>query len=432
MNATYTIHVADVAQFNKLLANAQKKADKLGVPAITATFSKPFLTEYRDARGFTRSSTMVTVTIEGATPKFAGWKLVGIVSPLKADDGSVLPIITTVPGETVKTNGQARDPLACDHCKVRRDRLESFVVQHDDGSERQVGRSCLADFLGDVRMSPGGLASLMNTLASISNSVAEWHKGERKFDSESLNLVMATSIAVIRNHGWVSAKESYASDGRKVATKTRVLRTMEAVLTEPAENAEMVLLEDWRDRNFDVLSNIPTAADFATAEDYREKLGVILDTKESAEGLNDYFAAIRILNYAGAVNHKAMGIAVSIVPTIERELGINTDPLKTLITEARKTSKAVGTIKERKTFTGLTFIENRRVDRGFETMTIATFVTADGNIIKCFSHMLLNPGQVVNLKATVTRHSEFKGATETIVNRPDMKSLPLSVPIVRR
>lgn len=419
MNATYTIHAADVAQFNKLLAVAQKKAEKLGVPAITASFGTPFLTEYRDARGFARSATMVQVTIDGATPKYAGWKLVGIVSPLKADDGSVLPIITTVPGETVNTNGQARDPLACDHCKVRRDRLESFIVQHDDGSERQVGRSCLADFLGDVRMSPGGLASLMNTLASLSNSVAEWHKGPRRFDSESLNLVMATSIAVIRNHGWVSSKEAYVTDGRKVATKTRVVRTIEAVLTEPAEDAEIALMEDWRDRNFDVLNNIPTEADYTTAADYREKLGVILDTKESTEGLNDYFAAIRILNYAGAVNHKAMGIAVSIVPTIERELGIGAvDPVKALIQAARKTSKAVGEVNKRQTFTKLTFIENRNVDRGFENMTIATFVTADGNIIKCFTHMTLNPGDVVTLKATVKRHSEFKGVTETIVNRP--------------
>ena len=417
MNATYTIHAADVAQFHKLLGNAQKKADKLGVPAITASISKPFTVESRDRRGNFRMETMVTVTLTGTTPKYAGWKLVGIVSPLKADDGTVLPIITTVPGETVRTNGQARDPLACDHCKVRRDRLESFIVTHDDGTEKQVGRSCLKDFLGDDKMSPAGLAGLMNTLASISNAVAEWHKGPRRFDSESLTLVMACTISCIRNHGWVSAKESKATDGQKVATRVFVQRAMEAVLDEPAADAEQADHDQWQYKHFDALNDMPSAADYAKATEYREcsELQVLLDEKADS---SDYFAAIRIIVFAGAVNRKAMGIAVSIVPTLERVLGITTDPLKVLIADARKVSKAVGEIKKRQTFTGLTFIENRTVDRGFENMTIATFVTPERNIIKCFTHMALNPGQVINLKATVTRHSEYKGTTETVVNRP--------------
>ena len=414
MNATYTIAQNDVAQFNKLLANAQKKADKLGVPAITAAFSAPFVTEARDRNNILRFVTMVTVTLTGTTPKYAGWKLVGIVSPLKADDGSVLPIITTVPGETVKGNGQARDPLACDHCKLRRDRLESFIVTHDDGTEKQVGRSCLADFLGDVRMSPGGLASLMNTLASISNSVAEWHRGERKFDSESLNLVMAASLSCIRSYGWVSSKEAHTSNGNKTATKVRVQDAVNAFLSRP-EDETTGDYKAWLANIRCPLKDLPTAADFDTAADYREKLGVILDTKESTEGLNDYLSAIRILNYAGAVNHKAMGIAVSIVPLIERETNVKTDPVKDLLVGALKTSQHIGEPKKRQTFSGVTFIENFATGAGY---SIATFVTPEGNILKTFTHQTLLRGQKVNLKATTVRHSEYKGAKETIVNRP--------------
>lgn len=417
MNATYTIHAADVAQFNALLANANKKAVKVGSTPITATISEPFTVESRDRRGNVRMETMVRVTIDGVTPKYAGWKLVGVVSPLKADDGTILPIVTTVPGETVRTNGQARDPLACDHCKVRRDRLESFIVTHDDGTEKQVGRSCLKDFLGDEKMSPAGLAALMNTLASISNAVAEWHKGPRRFDSESLSLVMACTISCIRNHGWVSAKESKATDGRKVATRVFVQRAMEAVLEEPAEDAEQADFNYWQDRHFNALNDMPTAADYAKAEEYRNcsELQVLLDEKADS---SDYFAAIRIICFAGAVNRKAMGIAVSIVPTLERELGINVDPIKALIAEARKTSVAVGEIDKRQVFQNLTFIENVVIPRDFENMTVATFVAPGGNIIKCFTHMALNPGDKCNLKATVKKHSTFKGTTETIVNRP--------------
>lgn len=417
MNANYNIHAADVAQFNKLLANANKKAEKVGSTPITASFGEPFTVETRDRRGNIRMETRVWVTITGSTPKFNGWKLTGIVSPLKTDSGELIAIVTTVPGEHVESGLAARDPLACDHCKVRRDRLESFIVKHDDGTEKQVGRSCLKDFLGDDKMSPAGIAGLMNTIASISTSVAEWHKGPRRFDSESLTLVMACTISCIRNHGWVSAKESKATDGRKVATRVFVQAAMNAVLDEPAADAEQAEFAYWQDKHFNALNDIPTEADYAKAEEYRNcsELQVLLDEKADS---SDYFAAIRIICFAGAVNHKAMGIAVSIVPVLERQLGVNQDPLKVLVENARKSSRPVGEVKKRETFLNLTFIETRTVDRGFENMSISTFLTSGGDILKCFTHMALNPGQKVNLKATVTRHSEFKGVTETVVNRP--------------
>ena len=412
MNATYRIQTIDIAQFNKLLANAQKKATKLGVLPITATFGNPYKVEVTE-RGVTRFLTMTEVTITGATPKFEGWKLVGVVSPLKTDTGEILPIVTTVPGETVQTRAQTRDPLWCDHCKVRRDRLESFIVCHDDGTERQVGRNCLGDFLGDPKMSPAGLANLLNTLASISNSVAEWSRGPRRFDSESLDLVLATTLACIRNHGWVSSKEAFATG--KVSTRHYVQLAMQAFLSRPDEPMDSPAYLAWFDLYRPQVADLPVDSDFANASKYRENLEVILDTKEEAEGLNDYLQAIRILQFAGAVNLKAMGIAVSIVPMVDRELNVTTDPVKAMILAANKTSKFVGTPKKREVFAGLTFIENFNSNQGF---SIATFVSPDGDIIKMFSHQALLPGTKVNIKATTVRHDTYKGINQTIVNRP--------------
>lgn len=414
MNATYNINETDVAQFHKLVENANKKARKLGVPEYTVSVGSPVRREYTE-RGATRIETVVSVTINGSTPKFGGWRLVGVVSPLKTDSGELLPLVTTVPGEHVQTGTQARDPLWCDHCKVRRDRLESFIVAHEDGSERQVGRNCLTDFLGDVRMSPAGLAGLMNTLASISDSVAQWHKGPRRFNAESLNLVLACSLSAIRAHGWVSSKEAYATG--KTSTKSRVFEIMNAFLRAPDcsdmtpdDALDSYVSWTWG-HNLAVRNTLPTAADFTKAAEYRQNLSVMLD--ETPEG-NDYMDAIRLLNFAGAVNPKALGIAVSIVPTVNRHLGVETDPVKGILFAAQKTSKPVGQPKKREVF-AVTFIENFQTGTG---MTIATFVTADGNILKAFSHQTLTPGQKVSLKATVVRHDTYKGVHQTVVNRP--------------
>lgn len=412
MNATYTINVNDTEKFNALLRNAQKKAAKLNVEPITATFGKPFVREYSE-RGRQRFVTLVEVVISGATPKYAGWKLVGVVTPLKVDSGELLPFVTTVPGETVSTNGQARDPLACDHCKVRRDRLESFIVQHENGTERQVGRSCLKDFLGDDRMSPSGLASLLNTLASISTSVTEWHKGPRQFDSESLTLVMACTLATIRKYPFVTVKEARERED-KVATRVRVNDVMQAYISRPENEQDERAMDMWRNNNrYADLECLPTEADFAKAAQYRDELAVIMDTKAEGEP-NDYLTALTVLSQTGAVNRKALGIAVSAVSFVDRELGRNQDPVKALMLGALKTSKFIGEPKKRMVME-LTFVENRPTASG---MTIATFVDGNGNLVKCFSHQLLNPGQKVSLKATVVRHDTYNGVNSTIVNRP--------------
>lgn len=415
MNATYAIRETDVAQFHKLVANANKKALKLGVAEYTVEVGKPYSVEFVE-RGVTRFETLVKVTIVGTTPKFSGWKLVGVVSPLKTDSGELLPLVTTVPGEHVQTSTKARDPLWCDHCKVRRDRLESFIVAHDDGSERQVGRNCLTDFLGDARMSPAGLANLMNTLASISNTVAEWHKGPRQFSADSLNLVLACTLSAIRAFGWVTTKEAMAT-GTKTSTKVRVSEILHAFMRAPdctnlTPDDALVQVQIWQG-NYQpqYTGNLPTAADFTKVSDYRNKLAVILD--EEAEG-NEYMDAIRLLNFAGTVNAKALGIAVSIIAMVDRKTGTTTDPVKTLLLNAQKTSKPVGQPKKREVFSGLTFIENFRTN----DFSIATFVDPNGNIIKTFTHQVLLPGTKVDLKATVVRHDVYKGINQTIVNRP--------------
>jgi hypothetical protein len=412
MNATYTINETDVAQFHKLVENANKKAAKVGATPYTVTVGKPFAREYMH-RNRRYTEIVVEVTIVGTTPKFNGWKLVGVVSPLKTDSGELLPLVTTVPGEHVKTAAQSRDPLWCDHCKVRRDRLESFIVAHEDGSEKQVGRNCLKDFLGDDRMSPAGLAGLMNTLSAISDKVTEWHKGPRQFSATSLNLVLACSISAIRAYGWVSSKEAYVTG--KTATKTRVNEILYSFVAAPDCSdltADAAHEEVVRWGYSHSAANLPTAADFAKASEYRNNLSVMLD--EEPEG-NEYMDALRLLNYVGAVNPKAMGIAASIVATVDRKMGVETNPIKAILTKAQATSKHVGEPKKRMEFSGVTFIENFQTSTG---MTVATFVTADGNVLKAFSHQTLNPGQKVNLKATVVRHDTFKGANQTVVNRP--------------
>lgn len=410
---TYAIPADSIEFFNKLLNKAQKKAEKLGVEPIAASYSEPYTVEaavYTSFGYVARYTTFVNVTMTGTVPMFNGWSLIATVSPLATENGDVLPVVMSNPGVTTKIGSSIQDATWCDHCKVRRDRTESFIVRHEDGTEKQVGRNCLKDFTGDERMSPAGLASLMNTLSSIGNAAEEFGRGPRRFDSESLTLVLACTISSIRKFGWVSSRDAYTSG--KTPTKTYANEIMHAYLSLPAEKEQM---EAWTARNKEMAAMLPTEADFAKAGEYRQNLSVILDTKEEAGESNDYLNALRVISVAGTVNKKAMGIACSIIVMVDRDGTGDLNPVKTILTNATKTSKPVGEPKKRQVFSGVTFIENFHTGSGF---SIATFVTADGNILKSFSKQDLKPGQVINLKATVVRHDIYKGTHQTIVNRP--------------
>jgi hypothetical protein len=85
------------------------------------------------------------VEIAGCAPRIDGWVLAARVefndiignvvriAPGRDDDGSF---------ERYRTI----DPI-CEHCNSRRNRNDIFVLEHEDGRRKVVGRNCLADFL---------------------------------------------------------------------------------------------------------------------------------------------------------------------------------------------------------------------------------------------------------------------------------------------
>ena len=52
----------------------------------------------------------------------------------------------SVPG--VELDGWRPEVSECDHCGTTRRRSATYLVEHEDGSRKQVGSSCMADFLG--------------------------------------------------------------------------------------------------------------------------------------------------------------------------------------------------------------------------------------------------------------------------------------------
>jgi hypothetical protein len=418
---TYMIPAEAKAAFDKVFARAVRKATKLGVPALTATFGKPVTREIlRKGRPTGRFVTDLPVTITGENPSLNGWKLTGIITPLKTDDGSILPLVTTVPGETVSDDTRnTSDPLKCDHCGARRDRLETFVVTHENGTEKQVGRQCLADFLGGAAQnSPAALASLAGLRTDLDNEVKALGNFTRSFYSDSLETVFACTLAVIRKHGWVPTSKARMT--YEIATRTHVGESMDALACKPNPdnfdtNEQFVqALAIWTHETSLRAPQLPTFADYDQAREILEHLNVWFDQQLDNGALNDYLASCRIILGARAANRKAMGIACSMVPLALKEMGLmdRVDPVLAKLLEAKKVSTYIGTIGKRETFKAL-FIERLPTNFG----SVSTFLVGT-NIVKTFTAVgNLKAGDEVTIKATPQRHSEFRGVRETVMNR---------------
>lgn len=133
------------------LTKLRKRADKRGltggfdVEATPETWSETL----EGGVSVTRSGYRVRIT--GQPPQYAGWRLIAAVDTLKDEAGRPLFVLRCAPGvDDELVDREALVPGQCDHCRTARaNRRRLFLVQQQaTGEYRQVGASCLKDFLG--------------------------------------------------------------------------------------------------------------------------------------------------------------------------------------------------------------------------------------------------------------------------------------------
>jgi hypothetical protein len=304
MNNTYNIPAGSFGLFQKAVERANRKAEKLGVAPLTVERLGSVKTTQPDGS----ISKYEKVSIKGTEISLNGWKFIGTISVLVADDGRKLPLITAVPGETVTESRYAADPLFCAHCKARRDRLETYIVRHEDGTEKQVGSSCLKDFIGDNNTSPDAVARWAGICIALDREVGGILQ-DRDFSGYSFQHVIATTEAVCRARGWVSK----AMSGPTAPATARFVRAIMDARSELAAIDNRADFENFLTSFGLDEKMIPTRNDLDNASQIIEKLQVSLDKDEETGEVarSNYLFALRTMLMAGTVNTKAFNVAVS-------------------------------------------------------------------------------------------------------------------------
>lgn len=268
-------------------------------------------------------------------------------------------------------------------------------------SIKQIGSTCLQDFLGGLTPDRAVAMCMFYAQAAGFCEDAEdegrEYRGARSEPRYDLLEVLTITATMVRMHGWCSAGTAKL-DPSAHATKSNVLHYLIAY----GRSEEEV---KWH------REHEATEADAGRAREALNWAQGLLDRDDA--DLNDYLHNLRVIVGAGSVEERGLGLACSILPVAERELG--------KVVEGRAAaavSEYVGEVGKRNEFT-LTVMYLNSYETQFGTKTICKFADGAGNRVTWFASGSpdLTVGETVRCKATPKRHEVYKGHKETNVQR---------------
>lgn len=409
---TEVIDLADLDAVRASVEKANKKAAKIGVAGYTITLGE------RSSRDITAPDPFVPgawkvigtvgtveVTVTGEAPKYAGWTFVATIDWVGNDAvikkvNGLEDIDTTAVRATLVPNG-------CDHCNAARDRNETYLLRHEDGAFKQVGSTCLRDFLGvQVNLSLIGY-----------NPYSDCDSTNRYAPEFFTTLgALEDTLALVRAYGWVSAGAAY-NDPSKTSTKDRLIEAYKDHRTTVA--GRRTAGQEYRDA---IVAN-HREDDAATAE------AVLAWVRSDAVGNSDYAQNLRAAvgteprTPVETFRFEHLGIVISAVTGYQRWVE------KNAAKETERTqfaaSEFVGAEKERLRNLRLTVRSSRWVDSQFGSSLLVLLHDEAGNAFKTFasnpSRALETAGAVVVLDGTVKKHETYNGLKSTVLTRCSVK-----------
>ena len=388
---TFAIPTTNLDTLTSALDRLNRKAITLGLAPMVYVVGDAFMVPRdKNRQGLVISWREVhPVTVESRRISLNGWHLDAV---LVASGDQVM--VRCIPGASVDPKYRTCDASHCDHCGVTRNRHETFVVRHDNGATRQVGRQCLADFIGHANAA--FLAEQAQFIAKLTDAEEDDSAAcnrERLYASTVLYLQLVA--AVIRLHGWVSSGS--ATDHRR-ATK------------DVATDVYWTKKDDVR------MAYAPTEEDVRTAAAARAWAlegfgGKPVNTRSDYE--HNAYLSVR----GEVMGDRTEALAASVVASYLREQ----DRLRLRkLTEGTPFNDAyLATEGERVSFYAR-LLSTKALDSQFGVTTIHRFLTRDGHAVVWFASdtELSEEDEGERLfTATVKKHDDYRGTKQTVVSR---------------
>jgi len=357
------------------------------------------------------SLAMVDLALIAERPALAGWVFLAAVEPLEGGN-----LIRQVPGADV-AEGElapwATGAIACDHCQARRRRAETFVVRADGtdpaipaGTYKQVGRQCIAAFLGGK--SPAAIVAQLgwpDVVRGVGDEDGEggWGGGG-SVQLHDPTLFVIQTAAVIRLDGWRSrARARDDGDGRP-STASHVL----GLLTPPFGGDPR---GDWQR---EVARCKPNDED-------RERGAAALAWARGLAGHTDYERNLSLVARQTGLRHEHAGILASAVSAYVRVLEREVERTRQADTARACLSAHVGEVGQRLTL-AVTVQRVASFDTDYGALHVISLRDAANNLLvwKTGSQNP-KPGEKIWIRGSVKSHGEYRGEAQTVLTRCEIR-----------
>lgn len=362
--------VATLSKFEKIANRSKSKGLEGGFTVLGITDEI-----YKDINtGIEYNYSVIEVECESV--KFAGWEFLSVA---EVEQGVVL---TRGIGSSDEIKPSQVRVGYCDHCGTTRSRKKYIFVKNETGEIKQVGSTCVKDFLG-WEFTPSFLP--------------EWDSFEKEssssggFSGVDTGSVAIVALSVVAKEGYKSAKQF----GYEGSTSS----TVWDLLTNKKFRAEF--------GDFYGVNKSATADEIAKSQELIEFAKNFVGESAYAENLRAT-ASLRFQTY------KTVGLFISSI--IARQKAEEQEV-------AKKTAKiystepfgAVGTKIE----TEVTVLSSQVVESDWGSSTLWTFESGDYKL-KWFESgysFKAEIGEVVKIKGTIKGFNEYKGTYSTLLTR---------------
>lgn len=361
---------------------------------------------------------MITFRIVSEPVRWDGWRFVAVLEAVQVLDGDNPEVLTgnlyparqhgsgyvwetairRLPDAVLPEGKYTKntDASICDHCGKRRNRAQTFIVQHTDGRTMQVGRSCLRDFTGGTSAERmyDLLRDLFDTSEAWSFDPYQDYDGIGGGNTARIydvyNFVLAAHITA-RKNGLVTRKQAKEWNHSKVATADQVQKLF---IDKPATELRSVI-------------NSATDDDKAFVVAAMNWAFTLNDT-------SDFNISLRQAVRMGHANPKTSGILAYLPAAYNRHIG----------TEVERKAKANTVPSEFQGFVGekinrnLTVTFQRYFETQFGSSQLVVMEDDKGNKYKWWtSGREVKVGYRADIKATVKGHDVDRADNVTVLTR---------------
>jgi len=376
------------------IAKLNERAAKRGFTGRFEVTGKRVEVSVTNESGLNVTTVYMDSLITGETPKYNGWSFLARIDTIAGTEEfttASAPGVERIDRELVR-------PGHCDHCDSNRYRKNTYLVVNEDGEVKNVGSTCIKDFLGWS----GSFAFISEGEVEESVFGAGHGGGEPTW---TVDTVLAAAYASIRANGWVPS----SFDARTTVSVVRLI--IGAVTATKYEKADLAMLREY-------------------AEEAAAKASVVREwiLSDEFKGNSSYVDNLKATVAAGEAGWKQLGLLASAPQAYIRHLESAPErEARQAQWDAEKAAKAaqkassvfLGTVKGKLEVKG-TIIAISYSAHTHGTTVRYSIETAEKNVVKwsASSEVLGDKeGVEVHIIGTVKEHEEFNGLKRTIITR---------------